>query len=542
MRPSPEAAGMQSNILVPSADPGNWVDWAETSTGNIGFLSSTWQVPSNPSFDSDSDVNLIWNGIQPPSGNGILQPVTGFNYKDNFPIQPENNRSRWANRWTGNVWHGYNGVYYQTQSPINLNAGDRVLGTVTRLPWDTGRWHVTLSDLSAGSVVTDQISLTASFPPDSVQAVNAFEAYPFYINSPLNANEQPQYHWYPSIRERYTDTMKPSSDVSFSNLILNTNFLPVSLPWSEQYSLGHPTVKNLDIDISNGYLSTVQMHMNSASKPSHAITPVENPPGEGIISPNETINVPYDYSGSIPFAIIPDGGYQIDNVIVDGSSKGPVTSYTFSNDHADHTITANFKPVSNPMRWDWSTDGWGDWQHSWSVSGTEVGPNSEYGPVIVNDPVEGIHGEHGTDTNLLAGSTQSWVWKTFTDPSGTGWNTITFNGLMTASDVPGGRWMTIDINGNEVFGGTASQSPPGNGVPFEITESFPQSSSVTVKISNGQNPAWGPRFAMHYYNITMSRQNTLQSVKSQALSAKSLFTIPDGSEWKGNETISTGSQ
>ncbi|OPX62881.1 MULTISPECIES: hypothetical protein [unclassified Methanoregula] len=141
--------------------------------------------------------------------------------------------------------------------------------------------------------------------------------------------------------------------------------------------------------------------------------------------------------------------------------------------------------------------------------------------------------EHGTDTNLLAGSTESSVWHTFTDPSGTGWNTITFRGLMTGSDVPGGRWMTIDVNGNQVFGATASDTPPGNGVPFEITRSFAQSPTATVKIANGQNPAWGPRFAMHYYSVTLSRQSTTAALKMQAPA----FVIPDGKGLLVNGTL-----
>ena len=190
------------------------------------------------------------------------------------------------------------------------------------------------------------------------------------------------------------------------------------------------------------------------------------------------------------------------------------------------------QPVVSSADWVWSRDGWGDWQHTWSVTGTQVGPNSEYGPVIVTN-AEGTHGEHGTNNNLARGSTQSSVWRTFTDPSGTGWNTITFDGLMTASDVSGGRWMTITVNGNQVFGGTAQQSPPGNGVPFEIKGSFPMSSTATVTIANGQNPAWGPQFAMHYYKVTLSREKTAMSLSENQ---NAPFVIPDGSIMADNET------
>ncbi len=190
-------------------------------------------------------------------------------------------------------------------------------------------------------------------------------------------------------------------------------------------------------------------------------------------------------------------------------------------------VRVNSGSTSPATDWVWSRDQWDGWQHTASWSGTQIGPCSEYGPVIVDS-----HGEHGSDVNLLRGSTQSSIWKTFTDSSGTGWNTITFKGLMTGSDVPNGRWMTVEVNSQQVFGGTAAQTPPGNHQIFEITRSFPQSPTVTVRISNGQNPAWGPRFAMHYYSLELDRSTGL--MKSE--SASSEFVIPDGSIVTGNET------
>ena len=161
------------------------------------------------------------------------------------------------------------------------------------------------------------------------------------------------------------------------------------------------------------------------------------------------------------------------------------------------------------VEWIWSQDRWGDWQHTASWSGSESGTNSEYGPVIVND-----HGEHGTNTNLNGGSTQSSVWRTFSDPSGVGWNTLEFTGLLTATDTKSGRWMTIDVNDQQVFKGNAAQNPPGNGVKFTIKRSFPQSSSVKVKISSGQTSAYRPLFAMQYYSIKLSRSTSSQPVQS----------------------------
>src|SRR4029079_17579517 len=60
----------------------------------------------------------------------------------------------------------------------------------------------------------------------------------------------------------------------------------------------------------------------------------------GTIAPNGATVV--GYGASQDYTITPNAGYQIADVLVDGSSVGPVTSYTFNNVTADHTIAASF--------------------------------------------------------------------------------------------------------------------------------------------------------------------------------------------------------
>jgi type IV pilus assembly protein PilY1 len=60
----------------------------------------------------------------------------------------------------------------------------------------------------------------------------------------------------------------------------------------------------------------------------------------GSISPSGVISVPD--TGSKTFSIIPDSGYEVLDVIVDGKSEGAVTSYTFNNVRENHTISASF--------------------------------------------------------------------------------------------------------------------------------------------------------------------------------------------------------
>jgi len=60
----------------------------------------------------------------------------------------------------------------------------------------------------------------------------------------------------------------------------------------------------------------------------------------GSISPSGSISI--NQGSDKSFTITPDTGYQIDDVLVDGSSKGAVSSYTFTNVTQDHTIYATF--------------------------------------------------------------------------------------------------------------------------------------------------------------------------------------------------------
>ena len=69
------------------------------------------------------------------------------------------------------------------------------------------------------------------------------------------------------------------------------------------------------------------------------------------------------------FTIAPTSGFQIDDVLVDGSSEGAVASYTFTNVMANHTISATFSAI----------------QHTITASAGANGSISPSGAVLVNE-------------------------------------------------------------------------------------------------------------------------------------------------------------
>ncbi|MGH1362739.1 MAG: YCF48-related protein [Calditrichia bacterium] len=67
----------------------------------------------------------------------------------------------------------------------------------------------------------------------------------------------------------------------------------------------------------------------------------------GVITPNGNLTVPGGENRT--FDITPDTGFNIEDVVVDGVSLGPLSSYTFGNIAANHTITASFIATSYPL-------------------------------------------------------------------------------------------------------------------------------------------------------------------------------------------------
>ena len=81
-------------------------------------------------------------------------------------------------------------------------------------------------------------------------------------------------------------------------------------------------------------------HTISASFTANTYTITASAGVGGSISPSGSVTV--NHGANQTFSIIPNTGYQISNVTVDGVSQGAINSYTFSNLTAVHTISASF--------------------------------------------------------------------------------------------------------------------------------------------------------------------------------------------------------
>ena len=67
----------------------------------------------------------------------------------------------------------------------------------------------------------------------------------------------------------------------------------------------------------------------------------------GSISPSGAVLV--NEGANQTFTIAPTSGFEIADVLVDGSSEGAVASYTFTNVTANHTISATFSAIQHTI-------------------------------------------------------------------------------------------------------------------------------------------------------------------------------------------------
>jgi hypothetical protein len=100
----------------------------------------------------------------------------------------------------------------------------------------------------------------------------------------------------------------------------------------------------------SGMSSTCQVTMNNDTSVSAAFTlrsyMISSLAGTGgTISPSGNVSV--TYGSNQTFTITPETGYAINNVSIDGNSVGAVSSHTFSNITATHTISATFNVLTN---------------------------------------------------------------------------------------------------------------------------------------------------------------------------------------------------
>lgn len=194
----------------------------------------------------------------------------------------------------------------------------------------------------------------------------------------------------------------------------------------------------------------------------HTITSTAE--GNGTISPEGETEVTRGESQT--YTITPNSGYEINEVTVDGISKGAISIYTFNNVTANHTITATFKA---------------------KTTATIVSQAGEGGGITPEGPQEITIGESQTYT--ITANSGNIIYDVIVDGESQGgiteytFSNVTSNHIIraefTESDyLTRSRTLTINPNGGTWEGSTSTQNFTGT---YEQTKTISAASKTTAR-------------------------------------------------------------
>jgi hypothetical protein len=123
----------------------------------------------------------------------------------------------------------------------------------------------------------------------------------------------------------------------------------------------------------------------------------------GFISPSGPQSV--EYGQDQTFTITPASGYYIADVLVDGTSVGPATAYTFTAVAADHTISASFEPGVQTGLWISSAKSVVTYGSSTVLRGELYDASDPANPVGLGDRLVAVQ-------YAASPTAPSWEWKT----------------------------------------------------------------------------------------------------------------------------------
>ena len=143
-------------------------------------------------------------------------------------------------------------------------------------------------------------------------------------------------------------------DYSFLSLESKIKLPPFSVNGRSYLSHGRFVFFNAD---GSRYSVIIQADTSSGLSLDYGIVTVAPGSGQFVIraafalggSITPSGDVPVAEGTSVAFSILPDSGYDVADVIVDGVSVGKITSYSFEDVVANHRIEVSFTPVSGTL-------------------------------------------------------------------------------------------------------------------------------------------------------------------------------------------------
>jgi hypothetical protein len=300
--------------------PGNWTHIVMTGNGSSlkiyvnGVLENT--IPAGSAITSYATPEFVMGqpGVTSAFFNGQINDVKLYD-----------------RALTDSEIAALNGVVYT----INANAGTG--GVIS----PAGVVTVTIGSNSTFNITPDESYLISDVKVDNI-SVGALATYTF---SNVNASHTISAAFIPKIIHTITveaginGTISPSGSVPVAE---GTNKTFTITP-NMGYQISDVFVDNVSVGAVAAYtFNNVQtdhtIRASYTTVPTWSVTAGSG--AGGSITPSGTVII--NQGSNQTFNITPNTGYRISNVLVDNNSIGAVSTYTFSNIIANHTISASF--------------------------------------------------------------------------------------------------------------------------------------------------------------------------------------------------------
>ncbi|MBU4511368.1 peptidoglycan DD-metalloendopeptidase family protein [bacterium] len=301
-------------------------------------------------------IALIFSGCD---GGGSITPPTSTPVVE--LVKPLDDYENNISQRFGNYLGYYGGKYYNgfhSGEDIAVVAGTPVYaitsGRVAKISDLGALGHLVVLEHNKGPFKipgrNEEIhGQSYHYPLEEVDTI-----YSVYVH--VNPNNLSENDWVET-----GDEIADIADISAAGLGAHLHFgirHPDQEPSSNWTMVGKPSNWSQFTDGTyNGYYKNLQEMVDAGlrhpsdflglASPLNIYTITASAGPNGSISPSGDVTV--NHGSDKSFTITPVIGYSIDDVLVDGSSVGAVSSYTFTNVTEDHTISATFTPSDFPQ-------------------------------------------------------------------------------------------------------------------------------------------------------------------------------------------------
>jgi hypothetical protein len=317
-------------------------------SANAVFSADTYTVPQT------AEVTLAWDPNEPtPEGYRIFQRTEGQAYDYSDPC--------WTGSDTqGTVYNlGWDTTYYFVVRAYdgNLESADSEEVSYQTPVSETRTYTITATAGDNGGIspsgsvaVAEDADQTFTITPDSgydiadvrVDGVSqgAITSYSFSqvtADHTITVEFVANTHWISASAGDHGD-IDPVGDTEVAYGASQTfTIIP-----DDGYSVAGVVVDGVDQGLLTSYTfeSVAAEHTITAEFAANTYSIVASAGANGSVSPSGTASV--EHGGSATYTVAPDSGYIIADVLVDSVSRGAITSYTFSNVTADHSLQATF--------------------------------------------------------------------------------------------------------------------------------------------------------------------------------------------------------